>query len=139
MIKELKNGSLHGNKENSKIETVTKNDALQFPVFAGGVLVGLYAFIKYFGKDKVNYVLLAYIAVGSTTGIKALLVSFVPALEKLDNGKIVEFKTKWFGVSISVLDVIGFIFSCLSVVFYVYSKSWIYNNILAIVFCVHAL
>jgi minor histocompatibility antigen H13 len=29
--------------------------------------------------------------------------------------------------------------SCISVTFYVWSKSWIYNNLLAVVFCVHAL
>lgn len=46
---------------------------MQFPVVAGGVLVGLYVLIKIFGKESVNYFLLAYIAVGSTTGIKALL------------------------------------------------------------------
>ena len=29
--------------------------------------------------------------------------------------------------------------SCISVAFYVWSKSWIYNNLLAVIFCVHAL
>lgn len=48
-------------------------------------------------------------------------------------------KNKWFELSITPLDLICFVLSCLSVVFYVYSKSWIYNNILAIVFCIHAL
>ena len=101
--------------------------------------MGLYALIKYFGKDKVNYFLLAYIAVGSTTGIKALIVSFVPSLEKLDEARIIEFKNNYVPISITPLDVLCFFPSCLSVAFYVYSKSWIYNNLLAIVFCVHAL
>ena len=46
--------------------------------------------IKYFGKDKVNYFLLAYIAVGSTTGIKALITSFIPSLNSLDEKKVID-------------------------------------------------
>ena len=59
--------------ENSQVETVSNSDALQFPLFAGGMLVGLYTMIKFLGKESVNYFILAYLAVGSTTGIKALL------------------------------------------------------------------
>lgn len=38
----------------SQIETMDKNDALQFPFVAGGVLTGLYFAMKYFGKEVVN-------------------------------------------------------------------------------------
>ena len=139
VIAEMKKVHVSGNKEASKIETVSKNDALQFPFIAGGVLVGLYAMIKYFGKDKINYFLLAYIAIGSTTGIKALITSFIPGLKSLDEKKVIDLNLKWLSIQITPLDVLCFFPSCLSVAFYVYSKSWIYNNILAIVFCVHAL
>ena len=37
------------------------------------------------------------------------------------------------------LDLICFLLSILSVVVYAVTKSWIYNNILAVIFCVHAL
>jgi len=103
------------------------------------MLCGLYFLIKFFGKDAVNYVLLVYIAFGSTTGIKALIQSFTTALNGLDEAKIIDIKTKWFELTVTPFDFICFILSCLSVVFYVYSKSWIYNNLLSIVFCVHAL
>mmetsp|Transcript_19430 Transcript_19430/g.18546 ORF Transcript_19430/g.18546 Transcript_19430/m.18546 type:complete len:109 (+) Transcript_19430:278-604(+) len=107
---------------------------------AGGMLLGLYGLINYFGKDSVNYVLLAYIAVGSSTGIKALLQSIIgTALDSLDEKKLIDIKTKWFELVISPLDLICFFISCIQTVIYVYSKSWIYNNILAIVFCIHAL
>ena len=139
IITEIKKVHIKGSKEASNIETVSKSDALQFPVVAGAVLVGLYGFIKYFGKENVNYVLLVYIAVGSTTGIKALLTSFVSGLDNLDEGKVVDIKTKWFSLTVTPLDLICFVLSCISVAFYVYSKSWIYNNLLAIVFCIHAL
>jgi uncharacterized membrane-anchored protein len=55
--------------ETSAVETVTNKDALQFPLYAGGMLCFLYALIKFFGKDAVNYVILVYIAVGGGTGM----------------------------------------------------------------------
>jgi len=55
------------------IETLSNKDAAMFPVFAGATLLGLYLLIKFFGKDSVNYFVLGYIALGSTTGIKALV------------------------------------------------------------------
>ena len=47
-------GSITGQATNSQIETMDKNDALQFPVVAGAVLTGLYFAMKYFGKEVVN-------------------------------------------------------------------------------------
>ena len=59
------------------------------------MLVGLYLLIKVFGKESVNYFILAYIAVGGTTGIKAMLSSLSGgALDSLDEAKIVDFKYK---------------------------------------------
>ena len=49
------------------------SDAMQFPVMAGAVLLFLYVLVTYFDKDLVNYCILLYIAVGSTTGVKYLL------------------------------------------------------------------
>jgi minor histocompatibility antigen H13 len=46
---------------------------MQFPLVAGGTLLGLYILIKIFGKESVNYFILVYIAIGGTTGIKALV------------------------------------------------------------------
>lgn len=50
---------------------------IQFPLVAGATLVGLYYAMEYFGKESVNYFVLAYIAIGGTAGIKALLMMFV--------------------------------------------------------------
>lgn len=137
----MKKFLLEGKKnEESSIETVTAKDALQFPLYAGGMLCGLYALIKFFGKDSVNYFILVYIAVGGTTGIKALLQSFTAsALDKLDETRVVDFKVKSLEVQLTPLDIICFMLSVLSVVIYAVTKSWIYNNILAVIFCVHAL
>ena len=75
MLVEMKKGLIDGKKEGEEatIETITNKDALQFPLYAGAMLCGLYAVIKFFGKDAVNYLILVYIAIGGGTGMKALL------------------------------------------------------------------
>jgi hypothetical protein len=40
---------------------------------AGITLCGLYFAIQFFGKDTVNYFLLAYIALGGASGIKSMV------------------------------------------------------------------
>jgi hypothetical protein len=60
-------------KEESTIETFTMDDAKQFPLYAGGTLVGLYALIKFFGKEIVNPLILTYMGIGGSTGVKGAL------------------------------------------------------------------
>ena len=103
--------------------------------------MGLYALIKFFGKDVVNYLLLVYIAIGGATGMKALLLSLTgSALSHFDSKPVIDFKFKnIIDLQVTALDLVGLVMSLISVAFYVWSKSWVYNNILAVVFCVHAL
>ncbi len=61
-------------KDGSSIETISNSDAMQFPLYAGGMLCFLYGLIKYFGKEVVNPLLMAYMGLGSSTGIKGLLL-----------------------------------------------------------------
>jgi minor histocompatibility antigen H13 len=101
MLAEMKKGLLEGKREEGTIETVSNKDALQFPLYAGGMLVGLYALIKFFGKDVVNYVILVYIAIGGATGMKALLLSLTGDLfTSVDEKKVIN--TKLFGQEIVV-------------------------------------
>jgi minor histocompatibility antigen H13 len=89
----------------------------------------------------VNYLLLVYIAIGGATGMKALLLSLTGStLSHLDQKPIIDFKFKnIIDLQATALDLVGLVMSLISVAFYVWSKSWVYNNILAVVFCVHAL
>lgn len=82
MLAEIKKGHLDEKSDNQEqtIETVTTKDALMFPVFAGGMLLGLYAVIKFFGKDTVNYLILVYITIGGASGMKAALQSLTGGL-----------------------------------------------------------
>ena len=98
----------------------------------------LYVLIKFFGKDVVNYLILVYLAIGGSTGMKSLLLSLTGSMfQSLDESNLVDIKLK-FGIEIQItrLDLVGLAMSIVSVAFYVWSKSWIYNNILAVVFCV---
>jgi len=124
----------------SNIETMTATDAMQFPFFAGGMLCGLYGLIKYFGKEYVNYIVLVYIAIGSTTGIKSLLLTIsFDKLKPVDSPKLINIENSYFTLIVSPLDIISFILSGISVWIYIAYKSWVFNNLIAIVFCIHAL
>lgn len=118
------------------------DDAKQFPLYAGGTLVTLYALIKFFGKEVVNPLILTYMGFGSSTGIKGALLSLSNgSLDTLDEKVILHIKINALGIDleVTVLDVISLILSFIAVGIYVYTKNWIYNNCLAILFCVHAI
>jgi hypothetical protein len=111
MIAEFKKVYIQG-KKSENIEKLTASDAAQFPIMAGVMLVGLYVLIKFFGKESVNYFLLIYIAIGSSTGIKALISSFAGGkLDSLDEAKLIDIKHKWLELSISPLDLVCLILS----------------------------
>ena len=103
-----------------KIESMTAKDAMQFPIFAGGMLVGLYVLIKYFGKEYVNYFVLAYIAVGSTTGIKSLLLTIsFDKLKAIDQPKLINIDNSYITLVVTPLDIISLILSGVCVMFYI--------------------
>jgi len=52
--------AVHIDGKESGVETISKEEAMQFPLVAGGMLCFLYGLIKYFGKEIVNPLLLAY-------------------------------------------------------------------------------
>jgi len=127
-------------KSSSEIETLTKEDAMWFPVYAGGMLCFLYGLIKYFGKEVVNPLLLGYMGLGASTGIKGLLVR-VPALSALDEPKLVKIKVEKLSLDLEVsrLDLVSLVLSYIGVGIYIYTKNWLFNNLLAILFCVHGI
>ena len=95
LIKEFK--KLHVDKKKNEkdegVETMTSNDAMQFPLYAGATLLTLYALIKYVGKEVINPLLLTYMGVGFSVTIKDLLISLgIPLCEKLDGMKLFHLK-----------------------------------------------
>ncbi len=104
------------------------------------MLVGLYALIKYFGKEVVNPLLLGYMGLGASTGIKGLLVN-LPVLAALDEPKLLKLKVEKIGLDLEVsrLDIVSLILSYTGVGVYLYTKNWLFNNLLAMLFCVHGI
>lgn len=140
MIATFKAVHVDKKKDGSNIETITNSDAMQFPLYAGGMLCFLYGLIKYFGKEVVNPLLLAYMGLGSSTGIKSLLLP-IPAALKLDEKKLVKLNIKQISLDLEVspLDIVCLVISYIAVALYIYTKNWIFNNILASLFCVHGI
>lgn len=121
---------------------MSNSEAMQFPISAGIMLVSLYLGIQYFGKEIVNYALQSYMAVGCATPIKGLLDMLQnETLEKLDEKKLLDFTIPYFDVhiEISIVDIITIIISGIAMLVYVFTKNWIYNNVIAILFCIHAI
>jgi minor histocompatibility antigen H13 len=115
---------------------------IQFPLVAGATLVGLYYAMEYFGKESVNYFVLAYIALGGTAGIKILLQMFVGNMfEAYDQDNVIDISINMIGfeLQMTMLDFPCMIVSCLAMLVYVWCKYWLYNNVLAFLFCLNAL
>jgi hypothetical protein len=98
--------------------------------------------MQYFGKESVNYFILSYIAVGGTAGVKAILTSIVgDRYKKIDTDLLINFQIKMIDLDLQVtlLDIYCFFVSALMMVGYSVFKSWVFNNMIAFLFCIHAL
>ena len=81
------------------VETMTKEDVQQFPLYAGGMLCGMYAAIKYFGKEIVNPLLLAYMGFGGGEAVKPVLSTVTGgAIDKFDKQKLFHVKLEFAGI-----------------------------------------
>lgn len=73
MLKQMKAIHIDKSGKGGNIEKMGFDDAWQFPIVAGCTLCGLYFGMEYFGKEAMNYFIMAYIAVGGTTGIRSIM------------------------------------------------------------------
>ena len=143
LIKEFK--KIHVDKkagvDGDGIETMTKDDVMQFPIYAGGTLCALYGLIKYVGKEVVNPILLCYMGFGGSISIKAgLLSTGIPVFESLDSKVLFHLKIGFMDIDqdVTLLDIVSLIIAYIMVGIYILTKSWIYNNILAILLSLNA-
>lgn len=74
LIKEFKKVHVDKSKEEAGVETMSMEDAKQFPIYAGGTLCALYGLIKFFGKEVVNPLLLTYMGFNASFGIKEFIL-----------------------------------------------------------------
>jgi len=103
------------------------------------MLVGLYFAIDYFGKEVVNYFILSYMAVGSSPSVKGLLMSLgIEKLEKLDDKKLFHLKSEFLGLDMEVspMDFVGLFGAGVAMYFYILTKNWVFNNLIATMVCI---
>jgi minor histocompatibility antigen H13 len=142
MIKQMKKIHIDKIYDTEGIEQMSFSDAWQFPIVAGCSLCGLYFSMEYFGKDAVNVMLLIYIALGGGAGIKAMITSFAgSAFDHMDKHLIIDFKVKMIDLECEMtgFDIICTLLSGICMLIYYQFKSWVFNNILSLIFCIHAL
>ncbi|XP_067625041.1 minor histocompatibility antigen H13 [Eurosta solidaginis] len=130
-----------------KAESMTKKDAMYFPIIASAALFGLYMFFKIFSKDHINLLLTGYFF---CLGVIALAHLLSPILNSLMPTSVPKISfhmhfTKGEGkheediinYKFTTYDIICLAISSLIGVWYLYKKHWIANNMFGLAFAVN--
>ena len=136
------------------VETLKKEDAMQFPIMGSCSLFGLYLAFKFLGQEFVNMLIGGYFAL---VGCGALTLTIGPAMDKLApksmNDTKLGFKKKishplpeWIlpkdfeiGMDLTGTDVVSIGVACGIVGLYFQKKYWALNNVLGICFCMQGI
>jgi minor histocompatibility antigen H13 len=136
------------------VETLRKEDAMQFPILGSLSLFGLYLAFKFLGQDLVNLLIGGYFA---AVGCGALTLTISPWMYQLCPKSMTTnqlgFKKKishplpeWIltkdlelGAIFSTADLIAFLLGCIIVALYFQKKYWALNNVLGICFCLQGI
>jgi len=122
---------------------MTKKDAYMFPIIGSGVLFGLYMLFRIFSKEYVNLLLTVYFLF---LGFYAVAETFVHVIHKispaLKHSTVREFsyslpwKNEKQVISFNQADIVSWLFSIISIIWYTLSKHWIANNFIGLAFSV---
>ena len=125
-------------------ETMTRKDAMMFPVVASCALFGLYVFFQVFSKEHINLLLSVYFFVLGVFALTHLaaptLTHFIPtSIVPLNNFKLrfTQDDADVINAEFSTHDVVVFALSGLVGVWYFMKKHWIANNIFGLAFAVN--
>jgi minor histocompatibility antigen H13 len=136
------------------VETLKKEDAMQFPIMGSMSLFGLYLAFKFLGQDLVNLLIGGYFA---AVGCGALTLTISPLVDSYCPKSMTEnklgFKKKinhplpeWIlpkdfeiGAIFSTSDLISFLLGAAIVALYFQKKHWALNNVLGICFCLQGI
>lgn len=135
--------------EVAEVETVSKKDAMMFPVMGSVALFSMYVAYKFFGKYWVNLLLTTYLTL---VGFIALGETLRPPLECFVPEACAKRSTKWeFRIpfvqtaaeeptktSFGKVDVLCYIVSAGLSVAYLFEKHWTIHNLFAMSFCIQA-
>jgi len=138
----------------TSVETLKKEDAMQFPIMGSCSLFGLYLAFKFLGQDFVNLLIGGYFAL---VGCGALTLTIGPWMDKIApkslNDTKLGFKKKishplpeWIlpkdfevGMDLTATDVVSIGIACAVVALYFQKKYWALNNVLGICFCMQGI
>ncbi|XP_011178475.1 minor histocompatibility antigen H13 [Zeugodacus cucurbitae] len=130
-----------------KAETMTKKDAMFFPIIASAALFGLYMFFKIFSKNHINLLLTGYFFCLGVIALAHLLSPIVNSLMPTAVPKIPFHMHFTKGEGKHKEDIINYKFTtydiiCLGIssgigVWYLYKKHWIANNMFGLAFAVN--
>ncbi|XP_013101359.1 minor histocompatibility antigen H13 [Stomoxys calcitrans] len=146
----IRSVKLHKNRRitGEKVDTMTKKDALFFPIIASISLFGLYTFFKVFSKDHINLLLTVYFFFLGVIALAHLLSPVVHSLVPAAVPKIpfqIHFtkgegknKEDLINYKFSTHDVVCLVLSTAIGVWYLLKKHWIANNLFGIAFAVNA-
>lgn len=138
----------------TSVETLKKEDAMQFPIMGSMSLFGLYCAFKFLGEDLVNMLISGYFA---SVGTGAVALTIGPFMDKLAPNlmnkkkfsikkKIVHPLPEWIltkdfevGIELTATDVISVSLAVGIVALYFKKKYWALNNVLGICFCIQGI
>jgi len=139
------------------VETMRKEDAMQFPLVGSVALFSLYCAFKYLDKDWVNFLIGIYFsAVGAlaVTASLAPVVAMIVRPSSVDEKLKVEKKYSYshslpeflvgpspfeLSIDLNFSRVMAFVLSVLFSVYYFQTRYWAANNILGISFCLQGI
>lgn len=145
----IRSVKLHKMKKESgeKAETMSKKDAMFFPIIASCALFGLYMFFKIFSKDHINLLLTGYFFFLGVMALAHLLSPVVNSLMPTAIPKIpfhIHFtkgegkhKEDIINYKFSTHDIVCLIISSCIGVWYLLKKHWIANNLFGLAFAVN--
>ncbi|KAG5186262.1 putative aspartyl protease family A22B [Tribonema minus] len=128
--------------DNAESETLSKEDAMKFPLVGSATLFGLYMLFKLLDKDMVNLVLSVYF---SGMGALTLAGTFDPLVHVVVKSETLygrKFNLPWVGevdLTFTPSGLVSLAFGLAFGAVYFQTKHWTMNNILGISFCVQAL
>lgn len=134
------------------VETLRKEDAMQFPLYGSASLFGLYCAFKFFDKETVNLIISFYFCLVGCIAVTMTAAPFIemilPVKKRLKKEILIkhplpEFlggESPWdLSIDASAAEIVSFLFSAIFSVAYFKTKHWAMNNILGISFCVQGI
>jgi minor histocompatibility antigen H13 len=123
-------------------ETITKDDAMKFPIMGSISLFGLYCAFKYLDKNMVNLILGIYFSV---IGVFTIAGVFAPIVGRIASSPT-KYGTKFtlpligeIDGEFTVADLISVTMGAVFSYYYFTTKHFLLNNLFGISFCIQAL